>query len=61
MMDDRKYSLEEANARYDSQLDPEYQKEQADDVIVNDGDLKALGTKVNKYIALIRKEIRNGA
>ncbi len=61
MMDDRKYSLEEANARYDSQLDPEYQKEQADDVIVNDEDLKVLGTKVNKYIASIRKEIRNGA
>ncbi len=61
MKDDRDYSEEEAIARYESQLDPEYQKQQADTVIENDGDLKELGSKVNKYIASIRKELRNGA
>lgn len=63
MQDDRDYSEEQALARYASQLDPEYQKENADDVILNDGDLKELGSKVNQYIATLRKEMRrsNGA
>lgn len=63
MKEDRNYSEEQALARYSSQLDPEYQMQNADDVIMNDGDLKELGSKVNQYIAKLRKEIRhrNGA
>lgn len=63
MKEDRNYSEEQALARYASQLDPEYQMQNADDVIMNDGDLKELGSKVNQYIAKLRKEIRhrNGA
>lgn len=63
MKEDRNYSEAQALARYASQLDPEYQMQNADDVIMNDGDLKELGSKVNQYIAKLRKEIRhrNGA
>ena len=63
MKEDRNYSEEQALARYSSQLDTEYQMQNADDVIMNDGDLKELGSKVNQYIAKLRKEIRhrNGA
>lgn len=63
MQEDRHYSEEQALARYSSQLDPEYQMQNADDVIINDGDLKELGSKVNQYIASLRKELRktNGA
>ncbi len=63
MKEDRNYSEEQALARYSSQFDPEYQMQNADDVIMNDSDLKELGSKVNQYIAGLRKEMRhrNGA
>lgn len=60
MMEDREYSYEEANRRYASQLDPSLQKEKADHVIENNGDLKELDSLVNKYIGQLRRELRNG-
>lgn len=60
MMEDREYTEEQALARFDSQLDPEYQKSLADTVIENNGDLKQLDSLMNKYIGALRKEIRNG-
>ena len=53
MMENRNYSEEEANARYDSQLDPQVQMDQADYIITNNGswsDLKkATSTMINTY------------
>ena len=61
MMEDREYSKQQALARYASQLDPEYQKQQADTVIENNGDLKELDALINKYVGSLRKELRNGS
>ncbi len=60
MMRDRDYSEEEANARYDSQIDREKQISMADHVIYNDGTLSDLDHSVNLYIRDLRKEIRHG-
>ncbi len=60
MMRDRDYTKEEALARYDHQIDPEIQKQKADIVIENNGDLKELDHKVNLVTAKLRKESRYG-
>lgn len=60
MMEDRDYSEEEANARYDSQMEGQKQISLADQVIYNDGSLSDLDHSVNLYIRDLRKEIRNG-
>ncbi len=60
MMRDRDYTEEEANARYDSQIDMQKQIELADRVIYNDGSLSDLDHSVNLYIRDLRKEIRHG-
>lgn len=60
MMEDRNYSLTEAQHRYASQLSPSLQVEKADKVIENNGDLKALDSIVNQYIGQLRRELRNG-
>lgn len=61
MMEDRDYTQQQALARYASQLDPDYQKQQADTVIENDSDLKELDALINRYVGSLRKELRNGA
>lgn len=60
MIEDREYSLEEANARYDSQINKEEQIKQADYVIENDGDLKALDQKINAFVKELRRKVRDG-
>lgn len=54
MMEDRSYSKEEAERRYDSQIDSVKQAELADIVIHNDGDLKALDHEVNMMMRRLR-------
>ena len=61
MMEDRDYTEEEANARYDSQMDPAKQCAMADKVIHNDGSLEELDHQINLYIRDLRKEIRHGS
>ena len=58
MMDDRDYTQEEAVSRYACQIDPALQREKADIVIENDGDLKQLNDCVNAWLAALRKEAR---
>lgn len=60
MMEDRDYTREEAEARYNSQIDPEKQTAMADKVIFNDGSLQDLDHEINMYIKELREEIRNG-
>ncbi len=60
MMEDREYSREESDRRYHSQLSPVVQVQQADIVIENNGDLKALNTRINEVLRQLRKESRNG-
>ena len=60
MMEDREYSREEAESRYNSQIDPEKQIARADKVIYNDGTLKDLDHEINLWIRDLRKESRNG-
>lgn len=61
MMDDRDYSREEALRRYESQIDPEVQKQKADRIIDNSEDLKALDQKINAWMREMRKEMRDGS
>ena len=61
MEEDREYTRQEALDRYASQIDPSLQVKKADFVIENNGDLKELGSKVNQFVAQMRKEIRRGA
>lgn len=61
MEEDREYTRQEALDRYASQIDPSLQVKKADIVIENNGDLKELGSKVNQFVAQMRKEIRRGA
>lgn len=58
MMEDRDYTKEQAEARYRSQKDPQYQIEHADVVLYNNGTLKELNSDLNQYIAKLRKEKR---
>jgi len=58
MMEDRDYTREEADRRYNSQYDPEYQKSHADTVIENDGTLTELNEKVNEWLKKLRREKR---
>lgn len=60
MIQDRDYSEEEANARYDSQMANDQQILLADQVIYNDGTLEDLDHTVNFYIRDLREEIRHG-
>lgn len=60
MKEDRDYTQQEAEARYDSQLSPSLQCEKADDIIHNDGDLKELDTSINLLVKELRKVARNG-
>lgn len=55
MMEDRQYTEEEANLRYDSQYDPSYQIEHADDVLYNNGTLKDLNADLNLYLKKLRR------
>ena len=55
MMEDREYTEEEAVARYETQIDPQIQISQADDVIYNDGSLQELNTEVNRYLRRMRE------
>lgn len=57
MMEDREYSEEEANARYQSQMHS-YQ-DKASIVIENDTDLKALDAKVNQLVGTLRRKTRH--
>lgn len=54
MMEDRDYSEEEANARYDAQIDAEKQVEMADIVIHNDGTMQDLDHEVNLLLRRLR-------
>lgn len=60
MKEDREYSIEEAESRYNSQLSPSYQIEKADEVIHNDGDLKQLDQSINMFVRELRRKVRNG-
>ena len=61
MMEDRDYTREEAEARYNSQIDPGKQIALADKVICNDGSLQDLDHEINLYVKGLREEIRNGS
>lgn len=54
MMEDRDYSEEEANARYDAQIAANQQVELADIVIQNDGTMKDLDHEVNLLLRRLR-------
>lgn len=54
MMEDRGYSLEEAQARYSRQIDPLKQVAKADIVLDNSGSLKDLDRQVNNLIRKYR-------
>lgn len=54
MMEDRNYSEDEANARYDAQIGAEKQIELADIVIHNDGTVKDLDHEVNLLLRRLR-------
>lgn len=58
MMEDRDYSRDEAEARFNSQYDPAYQTAHANQVIHNDGTLKDLDHEINLYVGRLRKEAR---
>lgn len=60
MKEDRDYTDEQAEKRYDCQIDPEIQLAKADTVIYNDDSLEALNTQVNTWLRKLRKESRNG-
>ena len=60
MIEDRDYSINEANARYDSQINKDEQIKQADYVIENDGDLKQLDHTINAFVKELRRKVRNG-
>lgn len=59
MIEDRGYSREEALNRYQSQIDPEIQKQKADRIIDNSSGLKELDTKINAWMKEMRKEMRD--
>lgn len=61
MMDDRGYTRQEALDRYDSQIDPEIQKQKADRIIDNSSGLKELDACINAWMREMRKEMRNGS
>ncbi len=61
MMEDREYSEEEANARYESQISMNEQIERADHVIENNGSLQELDAKTNQFIGKLRREARKNA
>lgn len=56
MMEDRQYSEEQAENRYDCQINPEEQISKADTVIYNDDSLEALNTQVNTWLRKLRKD-----
>lgn len=60
MMKDRSYTREEAEKRYQSQIDPEIQKQKADYVLTNNGDWKELEDQINTWIRTMRKETPHG-
>ena len=56
MMEDRDYTREEAEARYESQIHPERQIEQATIVIMNDGTITELYEKVVDAVTALEKD-----
>ena len=58
MMEDREYTIEQAEARLASQIDACKQIEMADYVLHNDGDLKQLNDEINQIFKELRKERR---
>ena len=55
MTEDRSYTPEEAQKRYDAQIDSMNQVEKADYVIYNDGGIKDLDQVINRWIGDLRK------
>ena len=58
MMRDRSYTEEEAEARYQAQINKEEQTAKADIVFHNDGTLKELDQKVNQMVGTLRRKAR---
>ena len=56
MMEDRGYTREEAEARYESQMHPDRQIEQATIVIMNDGTIKDLYERVIEAVTALEEE-----
>lgn len=55
MMEDREYTMKQAEDRYRCQIDPEVQISKADTIIYNDDSLEALNTQVNTWLRKLRK------
>jgi dephospho-CoA kinase len=56
MMEDRGYSREEAEARYESQMHPDRQIEQATIVIMNDGTIRELYERVVEVVTALEEQ-----
>ena len=55
LINERFMTAEEAEKRYNSQIDPSIQMERADDVIINDGSIHELKAKLDQYILNVRE------
>ena len=56
MMEDRDYTREEAEARYESQMHPDRQIEQATIVIMNDGTIQDLYERVVEVVTALEEQ-----